>query len=74
MGCCGDKLNKFSSMNFFLDLFSLEPENSKGNSFIIKKIESQKCDKIIEKTLKEHITESKIIKTEKLGDKFQINI
>ena len=74
MGCCGDKLNKFSSMNFFLDLFSLEPENSKGNSFIIKKIESQKCDKIIEKTLKEHITESKIIKTEKLGDKFQFNI
>ena len=74
MGCCGDKLNKFSPMNFFLDLFSLEPENSKGNSFIIKKIESQKCDKIIEKTLKEHITESKIIKTEKLGDKFQFNI
>ena len=70
MGCCG----KFSTMNFFLDLFSLEPENSKGNSFIIKKIESQKCDKIIEKTLKEHITESKIIKTEKLGDKFQFNI
>ena len=61
-------------MNFFLDLFSLEPENSKGNSFIIKKIESQKCVKIIEKTLKEHITESKIIKTEKLGDKFQFNI
>ena len=74
MGCCGDKLNKFSPMNFFLDLFSLEPENSKGNSFIIKKIESQKCDKIIEKTIKEHITESKIIKTEKLGDKFQFNI
>ena len=47
MGCCGDKFNKFSTMNFFLDLFSLEPENSKGNSFIIKKIESQKCDKII---------------------------
>ena len=70
MGCCG----KFSTMNFFLDLFSLEPENSKGNSFIIKKIESQKCDKIIEKTIKEHITESKIIKTEKLGDKFQFNI
>ena len=74
MGCCGDKFNKFSTMNFFLDLFSLEPQNSKGNSFIIKKIESQKCDKIIEKTLKEHITESKIIKTEKLGDKFQFNI
>ena len=74
MGCCGDKFNKFSTMNFYLDLFSLEPDNPKGNSFIITKLESNKCDKIIEKTLKEHINESKILNNPKLGAQFQFNI
>ena len=74
MGCCGDKFNKFSTMHFYLDLFSLEPDNAKGNCFIITKLDSNKCNKIIEKTLKEHLNESKILKNPKLGAQFQFNI
>ena len=75
MGCCGNKINnKYSSMEFYIDLFTLEPENSKGKKFLIKKLETQKFDKTIEKTLKEYLKGSKILKNKILGNNFQFNI
>ena len=74
MGCCGEKNNKFSTMEFFVDLFILEPNNGQKSCFIIKKIESQKFEKVIEKTLKEHLADSKILNNKILGEKFQFNI
>lgn len=26
MGCCGEKINKLSTMDFYVELFNLEPE------------------------------------------------
>ena len=74
MGCCGDKANKFSSMEFQLELLSLESQNNRNTIFLIKKLDSQKIDKVIEKTLKDHLSESKILKNKSLGDKFQFSI
>jgi hypothetical protein len=74
MGCCGEKINKYSTMEFLIDLFILEPDNNKSKKFIIKKLESQKFDKAIDKTLKEHLDESKILKNKVFGEKFQFNI
>ena len=74
MGCCGEKINKLSTMDFYVELFNLEPENSRGTKFKVKKLESQKFEKVIEKTLKDHLAESKIIKNEHLGEKFKFNI
>lgn len=74
MGCCGDKTIKISTMEFLIDLYILEFDNNKTTSFIIKKLESQKFDKIIEKTLKEHLKDSKLLKNPALGEKFEFNI
>ena len=38
MGCCGEKHNKFSTMEFYIDLFTLEPYNGQKSCFIIKKL------------------------------------
>ena len=74
MGCCGDRTTKFSTMEFIADLYTLEPQNKSNTIFLIKKLESQKFDKILEKTLKDHLSESKILKNPILGEKFQFNI
>ena len=71
MGCCGDKINKYSE--FELELLTLQPQNNKNTVFLIKKLASQKMDKILEKTLKDHLSESKILNN-KLGDNFQFKI
>ena len=74
MGCCGGNLRKLSTTDFYIELFNLEPENSKGTKFIIKKLESEKFEKVLEKTLKDHLSELKIIKNKNLGAKFKFNI
>ena len=74
MGCCGDRTSKFSTMEFVADLYTLEPQNKSGTIFLIKKLESQKFDKVLEKTLKDHLSESKILKNPIFDEKFQFNI
>ena len=74
MGCCGDRSTKFSTMEFVVDLYTLEPQNKSGTIFLIKKLETQKFDKVLEKTLKEHLSESKILKNPIFDEKFQFNI
>jgi hypothetical protein len=74
MGCCGEKHNKYSTTEFYVELLNLEPDVDNKYCFIIKKIESQHFDKVIEKTLKEHLVDSKIMKNKFLGERFQFNI
>jgi hypothetical protein len=74
MGCCGEKANKYSSMEFEMELLTLESQNRNKTVFLIKKLYSQRIDKVLEKTLKDHISESKILNNKELGDKFQFNI
>ena len=75
MGCCGNTGNSIASKTeFFIDLFTLEPANRKGNKFTTKLLESQKLDKISEKPLKEYIIESRILNNKELGQNFQFNI
>ena len=74
MGCCGENANKYSTMEFELELLTLESQNKNKTVFLIKKLYSQRIDKVLEKTLKEHISESKILNSRELGDKFQFNI
>ena len=52
------------------ELFISQPAISQS----IKKLESQRFEKVIEKTLREHLADSKILKNKMLGEKFQFNI
>jgi len=74
MGCCGDKHANFSTMDLFIDLFTLIPDKTNKKYFHIKKVESVKCEKTIQKTLIEYIIETKISKNNYLEDNFQFNI
>ena len=74
MGCCGDKIMQNSTTDFLMDLYILENYNNKAISFIIKKLDSQKFEKVIEKTLKDHLKESKLLKNPALGEKFEFSI
>ena len=74
MGCCGEKNTKYSTMEFYVELFNLEPDVNNKYRFTIKKLESQKFDKVIEKTLREHLANSKIMKNKYLDERFQFNI
>ena len=74
MGCCGDRTSKFSTMEIIVDLYTLEPQNNSGTIFLIKKLDSQKFEKVLEKTLKDYLSESKILKNKIFDEKFQFNI
>ena len=74
MGCCGEKSSKYSTIEFCIELFNIEPCENNNYCFKIKKLDSQKFDKVIEKTLKEHLASSKIMQNKNLDKKFQFNI
>ena len=74
MGCCGEKNSKYSTIEFCIELFNIEPCENNNYCFKIKKLDSQKFDKVIEKTLKEHLASSKIMQNKNLDKKFQFNI
>ena len=71
MGCCEENLNHFSSMEFYLELFTLEP-NKNGNVFTIKRLESIKVEKMAEKTLRIHIIETGLTRSQ--GEQFKFTI
>ena len=74
MGCCGDNTRNYSPTELFVDLFTLEPQNRNGTIFIIKKLESENLEKVMDKTLKEHLNDSKIMKNTFLEKNFQFRI
>ena len=74
MGCCGENSSKYSTSELIIDLYTLEPQNDRGNIFIIKKVESEKLDKSIDRTLKDHLFDSKIMNNKNLGENFQFKI
>ena len=74
MGCCGDNARNYSPTELFVDLFTLEPQNRNGTIFIIKKLESENLEKVMDKTLKEHLNDSKIMTNTFLEKNFQFKI
>ena len=74
MGCCGDNARNYSPTELFVDLFTLEPQNRNGTIFIIKKLESENLEKVMDKTLKEHLNDSKIMTNTFLEKNFQFRI
>ena len=74
MGCCEEKGTKYSTMDFYVELFNLEPYEDNRFFFTIKKLGSEKFDKVIEKTLKEHLANSKLMQNKNLDKRFQFNI
>ena len=74
MGCCGDNARNYSPTELFVDLFTLEPQNKNGTIFIIKKLESENLEKVMDKTLKEHLNDSKIMTNTFLEKNFQFRI
>ena len=74
MGCCGDNTRNYSPTELFVDLFTLEPQNKNGTIFIIKKLESENLEKVMDKTLKEHLNDSKIMTNTFLEKNFQFRI
>ena len=74
MGCCGDNTRNYSPTELFVDLFTLEPQNRNGTIFIIKKLESENLEKVMDKTLKEHLNDSKIMTNTFLEKNFQFKI
>ena len=71
MGCSSDKT---SSINFYIELFTLIPEKNNTKCFQVKNVEKVKFEKTIEKKLFEYIVDSKISKNNFLEENFQFNI